>query len=90
MRVLRGKLMVEGRSVQLPSHVLRGMKMKNKDWSALTAVVAFLIGVILLWSFGRDWLKFESPIVILVGLIGVALPVLIVTIWKLSHRSPDD
>lgn len=55
-----------------------------------TAIAAFLIGVILLLSFGRDWLNFESPFVVLAGLIGVALPVLIVASWKSSHRSPDD
>jgi SNF family Na+-dependent transporter len=66
------------------------MKMKNKNWSTLTAIAAFMIGVILLWSFGRNWLNFESPLVVLGGLIGVALPVLIFAIWKLSHRSPDD
>jgi SNF family Na+-dependent transporter len=70
--------------------MLRGMKMKNKNWSTLTAIAAFMIGVILLWSFGRNWLNFESPLVVLGGLIGVALPVLIFAIWKLSHRSPDD
>lgn len=64
--------------------------MKSNNWSTLTAITAFLIGVILLWSFGRDWLNFESPLVVLVGLIGVALPVLIFAIWELSHHSPDD
>jgi SNF family Na+-dependent transporter len=66
------------------------MEMKNKNGSALTTIAAFLIGVILLWSFGRDWLDFESPLVVLGGLLGVSLPVLIFAIWKLSHHSPED
>ena len=64
--------------------------MKDSNWSTVTALATFVIGVILLWSFGRDWLKFDSHLVVLTGLAGVALPVFIFAIWKLSHRTPDE
>lgn len=64
--------------------------MKNTNWSTLTAVAALLIGVILLWSFGKDWLNFDSPLVFLAGLIGVAIPVLIFAAWKIYQRSDKD
>lgn len=64
--------------------------MKNTNWSTLTAVAALLIGVILLWSFGKDWLNFDSPLVLLAGLIGVAIPVLIFAAWKIYQRSDKD
>ncbi|MEO8358205.1 MAG: hypothetical protein ABI621_20050 [Chloroflexota bacterium] len=64
--------------------------MKNTSWSTLTAVAAFLIGVILLWSFGKDWLNFDSPLVFLAGLIGVAIPVLIFATWKIHQHSDGD
>lgn len=60
--------------------------MKNSNWSTLTAAIAFLIGVILLWSFGKEWLNFSSPLVFLAGLIGVAVPVLIFAAWKMLKR----
>jgi hypothetical protein len=64
--------------------------MKNFNGSTLTAVTALLIGVILLWSFGKDWLNFDSPLVFLAGLIGVAIPVLIFAAWKIYQRSDKD
>ena len=64
--------------------------MKNTIWSTLTAVAALLIGVILLWSFGKDWLNFDSPLVFLAGLIGVAIPALIFGAWKIYQRSDKD
>ena len=64
--------------------------MQNTNWSTLTAVAALLIGVILLWSFGKDWLNFDSPLVFLAGLIGVAIPVLIFAAWKIYQRSDKD
>ena len=67
-----------------------GEKMKNGNWSTGTAVTTFLLGVILLLSFGKEWINFNSPIIFVAALIGVAIPVLIFAIWKLSHRSPDD
>lgn len=64
--------------------------MKNSNGSILTAVTALLIGVMLLWSFGKDWLNFDSPLVFLAGLIGVAIPVLIFAAWKIYQRSDKD
>ena len=64
--------------------------MKNSNWSTLTAVAALLIGVILFWSFGKDWLNLDSPLVFLAGLIGVAIPVLIFSAWKIYQRSDRD
>jgi hypothetical protein len=64
--------------------------MKNSNWSTLTAVAALLIGVILFWSFGKDWLNLGSPLVFLAGLIGVAVPVLIFAAWKIYQRSDRD
>jgi hypothetical protein len=64
--------------------------MKNSNWSTLTAVAAFLIGVILLWSFGKDWLNFDSALVFLAGLIGVAIPVLTIAAWKIYQRPDKD
>ena len=37
------------------------MKDNKIHWYTLTYVLAFLIGVILFWSFGKDWLELESP-----------------------------
>jgi hypothetical protein len=63
------------------------MKDQNRNWSTITAICTFLIGVILLLSFGKSWLNFESPQVFLAGLLGVAIPVLIVALWQIHHRS---
>jgi len=64
--------------------------MKNSNWFTLTAVTAFLIGAILLWSFGKQWLHFGAPLVFLAGLIGVAVPVLIFAAWKIYKHSYGD
>ena len=66
---------------------LRGEQVKNINWSTGTAIATFLVGVILFLSFGKDWLNFDSPLVFLVGLIGVAIPVLLFAAWKLYQRS---
>jgi hypothetical protein len=57
------------------------------NWRTLTAICTFLIGVILLLSFGKGWLNFGSPQVFLAGLLGVAIPVLIVGLWQIYRRS---
>ena len=67
--------------------IIRGEKPKKVLWSTGTAVPTFFIGVILLWSFGKDWVNFNSAIVFLAALIGVALPVLIFAGWQIFHRS---
>jgi SNF family Na+-dependent transporter len=63
------------------------MKIEKGYWSTIAYVLAFLIGVILFWSFGKDWLNLESAAVFLAGLIGVALSVLVYGIWNIRHNS---
>jgi hypothetical protein len=63
------------------------MKNENGNWSTITYVSALLIGVILFWSFGRGWLNFESALVFLAGLIGVAMAVLIFAVWNVYRNS---
>jgi len=48
------------------------------------------MGLILFWSFGRNWLDLESILAILVGLIGVALAVILWRAWELHHLSTSD
>ena len=52
------------------------MKTEIGNWSTVTYVSAFMIGVILFWSFGGDWLDLKSATLFLAGLIGVAVAVL--------------
>ncbi len=62
------------------------MNNKNRDWSTTTYISAFLIGVLLFWSFGKNWLNFESAFVVLAGLIGVAVAVLVFGAWNIYHN----
>ncbi len=52
-------------------------------------ISAFVIGVILLWSIGKAWLNFESTLVFIAGVIGVAVSVIIFGIWKIIRHSKD-
>jgi SNF family Na+-dependent transporter len=63
------------------------MKTENGNWSTLTYVLAFLIGVILFWSFGKDWLDLASASVFFTGLIGVAVAVLAFGAWNIYNNS---
>ena len=63
------------------------MKNNKANWSTLTYITAFLIGVILCWSFGRGWLDLKSPLMFLAGLIGVALAVLAFGAWNIYYNS---
>jgi hypothetical protein len=54
---------------------------------ALSYISAFLIGVVLLWTFGNGWLNLESALVFLVGLVGVAVAVLGFAAWNLRNNS---
>jgi SNF family Na+-dependent transporter len=56
----------------------------NHPWSM---TCAFLLGVILFWSFGKDWFPLESTLVFLAGLLGVALAVLGFGIWNIRKDS---
>jgi peptidoglycan/LPS O-acetylase OafA/YrhL len=66
-----------------------GGKMNDNKthWHPLTYLLAFLIGVILLWSFGKDSLDLQSASVFLAGLIGVALAVLAFGVWNIYYDS---
>ena len=63
------------------------MKNAKAHWSAISYASAFLIGVILLWSIGKNWLNLESASVFLAGLIGVAVSVLAFGAWNIFHTS---
>ena len=63
------------------------MKTEKGNWSTIAYVSAFLIGVILFWSFGKDWLDLKSAAVFLAGLIGVALAVLAFGTWNIYYNS---
>ena len=61
--------------------------MKSTNWSTGTAILTFLMGVILLLAFGKEWINFNSPMIFLAGLVGVAIPVLIYAAWKIFQSS---
>ena len=63
------------------------MKDNKIHWYPWTYVMAFLLGVILFWSFGKDWLNLESALIFLAGLIGVAVAVLLYGAWNIRHDS---
>ena len=63
------------------------MKSENKNPPTMTYVAAFLIGVLLFWSVGKDWLNLESVAVFLAGLLGVALAVLLFVMWNITRHS---
>ena len=62
----------------------------TKPGPIVVMIFTFLIGVILFWSFGRNWLAFDSILVFLAGIIGVAIPVLVFGLWKILHHSRED
>ena len=64
------------------------MKTDNRgNMPVIAYVAAFLIGVILFWSIGKNWLDFEPKPVLLAGLIGVAVSVILFGAWKIIHHS---
>ena len=70
-----------------PVRGAKTMNNQNSSWSTISAVCTLVLGVILLWSFGKQWLNLESVPVFLAGLIGVAVPILIVGIWQTYQHS---
>ena len=74
---------------QIDCGIKKGKRMKNgkPNWSVISYVSAFLMGVILFWSVGKDWLGLESASVFLAGLVGVAVAVLAFGAWKIRHNS---
>ncbi|MEW6406000.1 MAG: hypothetical protein AB1649_29795 [Chloroflexota bacterium] len=57
--------------------------------STIACLCAFLIGVILFWSFGKDWLDFESKLIFTAGVIGVAVAVIIFGVWNMIRGSKN-
>ena len=63
------------------------MKNENRNWPTTIYVSTFLIGVILFWSIGKNWLNLESILVFLAGVAGVALVVLVIGLWNIFQNS---
>ena len=64
----------------------------NNDKTNLPTVAyicAFVIGVILLWSIGKTWLGFDSMLVFIAGVIGVAVAVIIFGAWNMVRHSKN-
>jgi hypothetical protein len=58
-----------------------------KNGTVNSYLCAFIIGVVLFWSFGKSWLDFTSILVFLAGLIGVAVSVLLIGAWSIFGHS---
>ena len=65
------------------------MKSDKANLPTIAYLCAFLIGVILLWTFGKDWLGFESTLVFIAGVIGVAVAVIIFAAWNMIRHSKN-
>jgi hypothetical protein len=63
------------------------MKDYKAHWYSLTYVLAFVIGVILFWAFGKDGLDLESVPIFLAGLLGIAVAVILFGAWNIRHNS---
>jgi len=63
------------------------MKIDEANWSVISYVSAFLIGIVLFLSIGKNWLNLESDSLFLAGLIGVVMAVLAFGAWKICHNS---
>jgi len=63
------------------------MKNGKANFSTLSYLCAFIIGVILFWALGKDWLDLTSTLVFLAGLIGVAVSVLLIGAWNIFKHS---
>jgi hypothetical protein len=59
----------------------------NNPWCTLSTISAFLLGVILFWSVGKDWIDLESTLMFLAGLVGVAVSVLGFALLKILNNS---
>jgi len=58
--------------------------------SNISLVCAFLVGVLLFLSFGKNWLALDSILVFLAGLMGVALIVLVFGVLNIRRNSHND
>jgi len=63
------------------------MKNGKANFSTLSYLSAFIIGVILFWALGKDWLDLTSALVFLAGLLGVAVAVLLIGAWNIFRHS---
>ncbi len=63
------------------------MNSNKENFPTISYLCAFIIGVILFWSFGKYWLDLTSALVFLVGLIGVAVAVLLIGTWNIFKHS---
>jgi len=62
--------------------------MKNKSsWNQISYLSAFIIGAILFWSIGRNWLNLKSTPIFLAGVTGVATVVLSFAAWNIYYNS---
>jgi uncharacterized membrane protein len=61
----------------------------HKPISYFSLIWAFLIGVLLFVSLGKNWLALESMPVLLAGLLGVALTVLVFGILNILRNSQN-
>lgn len=61
--------------------------MNKSKWNQISYVSAFVIGVILFWSFAKDWLDIQSTPIFIAGLIGVAVAVLAFAAWNIYCNS---
>jgi len=42
-----------------------------------------------LWSIGKAWLDFESKLVVIAGVVGVAVSVIIFGVWNMIRHSKN-
>lgn len=59
----------------------------NKSWHPIRYLSAFLIGVIMLWLFGRDLFDFNSTPIFISGLLGIAVAVVAFAAWNIYYNS---
>ena len=60
---------------------------RNSPWSTTSSICALLLGVILFWAFGRDWLNLGSALIFVMGLLGVTVSVLGFSLWTIHNHS---
>lgn len=56
-------------------------------WHPIRYLLAFLIGVILFWTIGRDLFDFISMPIFIAGLLGVAVAVVAFAAWNIYYNS---
>lgn len=61
--------------------------MDKSWWHPIRYLSAFLIGVILFWTIGKDMLDLKSTPIFIAGLIGAAVAVLAFAAWHIYYNS---